>query len=341
MKRLILFLALSFALTIPAFAASTYNIQWIAGLPNARVEAFAVSDNGIVGGWGSKIFVWENGNTTWSPDGYYGGVQSINSKGEIAGYIQTPGNRMYQAYQQIDGEITLLDNPYSRAWDINEKGQVVGQSQSNKATIWHRGQTTYLKTISSNYYDAAYGINNSGQVVGCARREDWRSRPVLWHNGVVQDLGTFGGNESGRANAINDAGQIVGWASQTAFVREKGVLKNIGGMGTFSEATDINESGQIVGFAQWIYPEHRNTALLWENGVALELQQLTLGLGSGDYLARANSINETGYIAGWGYHNGVDHAFLLTPTTPTIPPTSPTSPTTILPSTIKLLLSSP
>lgn len=80
----------------------------------------------------------------------------------------------------------------------------------------------------------------------------------------------------------------------------------------YSFATDINNPGQIVG--------HRffknlgitiGMALIWEGGVAYDLNALNLSAGWN--LVQAHSINDNGRIVGWGEVDGIVHAFLLTP----------------------------
>ena len=59
--------------------------------------------------------------------------------------------------------------------------------------------------------EMAYQINNKGQVVGqSSTATNPNGDPFLWDNGVLTDLGYPGGDVFGVAADINNHGQIVG-----------------------------------------------------------------------------------------------------------------------------------
>ena len=81
----------------------------------------------------------------------------------------------------------------------------------------------------------------------------------------------------------------------------------------FCLAGAVNNRGQIVGMSgQWGYDYATAHALLWENGVMMDLQTL-IPANSGWVLQQAGGINDNGQIAGIGLHDGQLRAFLLTP----------------------------
>jgi probable HAF family extracellular repeat protein len=107
---------------------------------------------------------------------------------------------------------TLSGGNYSVAWDVNNRGQVVGWSDTAasgeaRAFLWEDGEVTDLGTLGG-IYSAANGINNRGQVVGSSE-----SHAVLWEDGRMTDLGTLPGGEFEShhvAEDINARGQVVG-----------------------------------------------------------------------------------------------------------------------------------
>ena len=75
-----------------------------------------------------------------------------------------------------------------------------------------------LNTFPTGPWSQAFGLNNKGQVVGTyfTCLDPW-SRAFVFEKGHMTLLGTPAGpNVHGindRANGINDAGQVVGWVN--------------------------------------------------------------------------------------------------------------------------------
>jgi len=130
----------------------------------------------------------------------------------------------------------------------------------------------------------------------------------------MQDLGTLGGTYS-YANAINASGQVVGWAStgpeHHAFLYSDGAMQDLGTLGgIYSYAKAINASGQVVGWSTGLGPEH---AFIYSEGLMTDLNTF-LPANSGWTLLRANAINDSGQIVGYGDSPyGDKRAYLLTP----------------------------
>lgn len=216
-----------------------------------------------------------------------------------------------QEYDLFDLGAIAYDT--SRAHDINESGQITGDTLNAagkwRAFVWTNGSFTEVPALTGYAGDYGYGkgINNLGQVVG----ESGYTNPFLWDGVNTIVLGNLGGADSGAARAINDLTQVVGYASDTsgydhAFLWENGVMTDLGTlMGNpygKSEALDINNAGQIVGVSETSSgPQH---AFLWENGVMTDLG----GVGQGYSVARA--ISENGFIAGASDVNFRSHATL-------------------------------
>jgi len=70
--------------------------------------------------------------------------------------------------------------------------------------------TNLGKLPGDTYYSRAYGINDKGQIVGDSVKDKTISHAFLWQNGKMIDLGTLPGGQNSDAMGINNNGQIVG-----------------------------------------------------------------------------------------------------------------------------------
>jgi len=224
-----------------------------------------------------------------------------------------------QVYSLTD--LGALGGAWSKAWGINDAGQVVGQAQTANGD-WHAflwtptnpngiiGTMADLGTLGGSYSDA-YDINNLGQVVGSAFQTSGIPHAFLYAmGGPPLDLGTLGGTSS-IAYGVNASGQVVGWAYD-ANENPHGFLWTPGSgmidLGT-STAYRINDAGQVIG---WNYDANENPhGFLWTPGSG------TIDLGTfGGTSSAAHGINRFGQIVGWAYDaDQKTRAFLWTPTT--------------------------
>ena len=287
--------------TSPPVAAPVTPLAMIVGVSSTSLplSAEAINDAGhVVGAQGARAVLWTPAGGVQDL-GTLGGPTSvayaINAADQVVGasttatgaqhaFLWTPGHGM----QDLG---TLPGGVASKAYGINDKGQVVGQSLHppipprqepvSHAFLWTPGVGMQdLGTLSPDLTSSiAYDINNAGQVVGrgfpAERRNlpptdpEYLSRAFLWAPGNgMQDLGDLGGGYS-VAYAINDAGQVVGrsWLDRSVF--EYGVLysaflwtsdegmRSLGGVWqvpSVSAAYGINEFGQVVGTSDKVVP---------------------------------------------------------------------------------------
>jgi probable HAF family extracellular repeat protein len=195
------------------------------------------------------------------------GPIDINDRGQVVGVysntrpdISANDNQDRRGFLLDRGRYVRLDFPgslASQAFDINDRGQVVGEYQDADGVfhgyVWEPGR---FKTIDvpGQPSTAATGINNRGQITG-------GTGPVAARVGFLLDRGRFTtftvpGAQATYPFGINDQGQIVGFSVLSAptgsgFLRDaRGRLTAINRPGAaVTVAFDINNRGQIVGVA--------------------------------------------------------------------------------------------
>ncbi len=178
-------------------------------------------------------------------------------------------------------------------------------------------------------YSHAFAVNLRGQIVGkadLAPRPEWiasalglppvATHAFLWEAGKMRDLGTLGGDTS-RAHAISESGVVVGQAQTAlgethAFLWESGELRDLGTLpgGSESAAHGIDASGRIVGSA--LDASGTRRAVVWEQGIIRDLNAM-LPPGSGWHLEVVRAVNARGQLVGQGIFHGQRRAFLLDP----------------------------
>ena len=240
---------------------------------------------------------------------------------------------LFAEYRIIN--LGTLGGGSAEAADINDRGQVVGLSQTaageNHAFLWQRqndhdfrwkkGAMTDLGTLGGVYSSAA-DINDRGQVVGTSDTSTGipslrKPHAFLWDKNTMKDLGALvseAGTSVSSATAINKWGQVIG-ASRLSYFSEvshailwdEGTLIDLGTLGgAAAYPTGINARGMVIGVSGKTYLDERsaNHAFLWNKGTMIELEFGTLGVNQ---FASANAINDRGQVAG---KSGGGHAFL-------------------------------
>lgn len=204
-----------------------------------NVEAVGINDGGQVIGMGFALYGERAQGFVESRRGArlidtFGGewsyVSSVNNAGYVVGVAAFSDSTVAWLHAQafvyrngVQRDLGTLGGLNSAAWDINDVGQVVGDSD----------------TVLANDY------------------ENTPSHAFLWERGNMRDLGTLGGDYS-RALAINNTGVVVGDASAAgdpspvAFVYARGKMTDLNKGVRLAEgwvltsATDINDAGQIL-----------------------------------------------------------------------------------------------
>jgi probable HAF family extracellular repeat protein len=232
----------------------------------------------------TQAFFNRNGKSQILPSlgGHASAARCINSSGLIAGNAQTETLQVHAA-AWLGGEVrdlgTLPGGDYSRAFDVNQRGEIAGESNSSangkaRAVIWSRDGIHALGLLPGGSFSSAQAINARDVVVGYADHAGGQPNAVRFQHGRVQNLGTLG-DEPSSALGINDDGEIVG-ASAIA----EGMMR----------------------------------AFVWRNGRMYDLNRLIRR--SGWLLLSAYRINEAGNILAYGFYQGRTHLCLLTPHRP-------------------------
>lgn len=246
-------------------------------------QAFDLNGNGQVAGNTYNTVVtqatrWQGGVMQLLPFlGDDANARSINDCGSVAGDGATASGTNTQAWCNPGGRLNPLPpyNPlvmqtdrYSRAYGINNRGQIVGGSDTGTpiffpaayaapalgihACLWDKGIPQDLGALHANEGSEAYGINDKSRIVGRSG-----NHAFLWHNGAMTDLG------AGAAYNINNNEAVIGdsflWhaGARTALMA---LLPPNSGWSSL-EGRDINDYAEIVGTG--VHNGNTRAFLMW------------------------------------------------------------------------------
>ncbi|MGZ8217113.1 hypothetical protein [Methylomagnum sp.] len=262
---------------------------------------------------------------------------AIGATGSVVGDANGPGGYEHAfLYSAASGMTAPLGVPVGRnngASGINGLGDLVGHMGGDWATGTSGLEVGYLykadgtlltlPVIGGSAAMYAYDINDAGLIVGGSSYQmppdginppgtiTYGYRPTLWEKGqngqysgrVLPGFGTATGWNF--AHSVNASGQVVGYMQLPddyhAFLYNNGTVTDLGcGM-----AEDINAAGTVVGGDA--------SAFMYYQGARYDLNALVTNKAAADSIAYASGINDSGWIAGAGIHNGKTEAFVLIP----------------------------
>jgi probable HAF family extracellular repeat protein len=333
----------------PNSGGSAIYVNWInqwglAAGYGTRINSATGADNAVIWGPNGQAFALS------TPAGDQSHAVWINNWGQASGWIEnsTPDSCVFGVGVGFQSQAVVwewgimrplgtLGGTDSYGEFINDRGQIVGHSQTSNTTnmntgcppfdpfIWQNGQ---MIDINPGNFGGGVGgtnfLNNRGQAVGFGSLSgDVDFHPFLWEEGRLTDLFTIGnlGGGIGSAFNVNEKGHVIGLSSlpgDQVFHAVRWSNGEFTDLGTLegdpcSQPLVINSKDQIVGVSG---PCDFSTthAFLWENGEMVNLDML-IPPGAGIQLNYAGWVSERGEIAAQGVltASGATRAVLLIP----------------------------
>jgi probable HAF family extracellular repeat protein len=354
------FAALAAPLRLVAQKQIRYSVTDLGTLGGRFSIAEAINNKGWVDGSANLPGDAQQHATLWVHGlkidlGTLGGPNSLaligpNNRGQVVGQAETSAPdpnkknfcsfftenicRAFLWHNGVMRDLGTLGGNNSTAYDINNRGQVVGAAENTttdttcttyqfqfKPAVWEEEEHEIreLPTFSGDPDGLIQVINDHGQAVGSSGKcNNIAAHALLWQDGTVTDLGSLGGTMYSVAFYINNRGQVVGTSdlpgdtTHHAFLWQNEAMADLGTLDFYSAALAVNEEGLIVGISCDQIGSCR--ALVWKNGVITDLNTL-IPAGSPLHLFFAGGVNSRGQIVGGAINNntGQFHAFLATP----------------------------
>jgi probable HAF family extracellular repeat protein len=274
-----------------------------------------------------------------APQGEFARIHAINKLGHVAGSSST--DKAWEHALVFDGvetqEIGAFDEDdcggcslTSWATGINDKGQVVGNSETGQGGIqgfvWKKGVMTKLPTLGGSWSNAN-AINENGVVAGVAEVVPGTWHAVIYRKGRAQDLGALGTGTAAGANDINNFDVVVGGSATDGqnggmpFIYSAGEMRQLPLPAGASEgtATHINDAGWVVGSFSPTGQSH-GRGWVFDGHEAYDLNSLIPAADQAQWvIGGASGINASGQILVSATKPGnqfITYALILTPQAP-------------------------
>jgi hypothetical protein len=285
-------------------------------LPGQYSEGYSLNlDKNVVGVLDRKPFFWKKstGVTTIlkGTDGQPadpGEAHGINKFNQITGWVRAPGGLDVGTVWPSDTDIPIdlltgvpFKPPFPRGYgkDINDNGFIVGYAATTGILIGSSGigQEGFSWTI--NEFKIFLDPKLTGQPDYYATAANDLLTPQ-----IVGGIYEYGWLATGPTSAIMGSNAFI-YDSATAGLQVLGIPGDLG------DARDINNNGDAVGaildvFGGTSLAPGANAVLWIFNGlirVNLNHPTISNAQAKGWHLIVGTSINNNGYIVGWGYLN--------------------------------------
>ncbi len=320
------FVLLTAALVVPAaYAQAPHNActsahYKIIALP---LRPARINKSGVIAGT-----IEDHHPATWTqkdglreielPTGFSGADPlGTNQAGDLVGSTTREGSDQPFAFQYSHGKFSLLSEEHSKAFAINNAGDVAGQNAENLA-LWRKQKAIPLGGCCGGI---ARAINSRGEIVGQVNDKEGRYSAFQWD--AAHGLRSIAPPEAARSTAlaINEAGHVLlqSFTPNAVFLRQNGKLTPARlSTDMASQPLALNNCDIIVG--EFGVASDFNHAFIWDqqNGFR-DLNKLS-DVGSEWILETALDINDSGEIIGIGDRgSNQDVGYLLVPQQETKP----------------------
>jgi probable HAF family extracellular repeat protein len=184
-------------------------------------RATDINEHGLVVGFGvvdqdpeqsgMHAFRWQDGVLTdLGVPGEDSLARAVNNRGQAVGTRYPAGTG---AHAVVWHDATATDLGPGQAFDINDRGQIIGWTPERGATMWYRGRAHDLGAPPGLDDWTPVAINERGWIVGTARVGLFE-RSYLRRISSFVDLGTLGGSSTSVVG-LDDLGDVFG-TSETA-----------------------------------------------------------------------------------------------------------------------------
>ncbi|MBK1615632.1 hypothetical protein CKO44_19410 [Rubrivivax gelatinosus] len=310
----------------PAGAADGYRFTWLepfGGHDLAQVTA--INSRGDVVGY---LYGGERGleGAIWWHDGRrtaFGNVQALASNASGTVLLWTD----QAAWTWSAGQLAPLQwNGYSRVYDMNDAGTVVGSSPLGNSMVPTRWDGGVARTLPSPglWWSEASAINDDGLVAGYITSAAGVQRPALWRNDELIELPLPEGFWGGAWN-VGSSGVAVGsirgllenglTGEPRAALWDGHGLHELETVGSWSVASAISAAGLVVGGST--AQPGRGFSAMWVDGAFVDPSRFLdpARVAAGWSLVTTEDINDAGQIVG-NAHDGTTGrgvGFIMTP----------------------------
>jgi uncharacterized membrane protein len=278
--------------------ATDYVIEELPLIPTA------INDSGDVAGTTSEHLaaVWSKRHGLIPiplPPGYlHSEASAINASAVVTGTVYDGDYREHRAFVFSAGKTRLIDGDQGRAFHINDRNQLVGESMPvgrsvMQPTVWNGDDPTSLQNCCSG---TATSNNNQGLIVGLSYDQAGRYSATLWEG--ARPLRIIGPTEQfSSAIGINSRGHVPIETPRSVYLYRNHQLEEISLSKQFpNQARGLNDCDVLVGSFGPFTDALR--AFRWDAKHGFEDLNNRLPSNSGWTLKYASAINNRGEIVG-------------------------------------------